>query len=220
MRKSLRALAVGSIVCAAALTSSMARAAVVNLHSNIDLGAFDLSGSVIDLTGSPPESASFAAGDTLKLDIDFKGNQTLKLGTAYRFTPILTTFGDTYDASGAISLHDFAGALTTVSGAFYCCSFGFNFTTPGYAGSGPIEFSGVTFTFANLTFATPVPVRRTASGVFLEIATYNNGGNGVGELPRAGAAVPEPASWALMILGLGGVGAAIRRQRPRLRFDQ
>lgn len=26
-------------------------------------------------------------------------------------------------------------------------------------------------------------------------------------------AVPEPASWALMILGVGGVGAALRRRR-------
>jgi len=29
----------------------------------------------------------------------------------------------------------------------------------------------------------------------------------------AGAAVPEPASWALMILGFGGAGAALRRSR-------
>lgn len=29
----------------------------------------------------------------------------------------------------------------------------------------------------------------------------------------AGAAVPEPATWAMMILGLGGVGAALRRRR-------
>jgi hypothetical protein len=27
-----------------------------------------------------------------------------------------------------------------------------------------------------------------------------------------GGGVPEPASWALMILGFGGVGAALRRQ--------
>jgi hypothetical protein len=29
----------------------------------------------------------------------------------------------------------------------------------------------------------------------------------------AGAAVPEPASWALMIMGFGGLGAMIRRRR-------
>jgi hypothetical protein len=30
------------------------------------------------------------------------------------------------------------------------------------------------------------------------------------------AAIPEPASWALMIMGFGGVGAAIRSRRRTL----
>lgn len=30
--------------------------------------------------------------------------------------------------------------------------------------------------------------------------------------------VPEPATWALMILGFGGIGAALRRQRPKALF--
>ena len=33
--------------------------------------------------------------------------------------------------------------------------------------------------------------------------------------PVAAGAVPEPASWALMILGFGGLGAALRRHRGR-----
>lgn len=31
-------------------------------------------------------------------------------------------------------------------------------------------------------------------------------------LSNAAAAVPEPASWAMMILGIGAVGCAMRRQ--------
>ena len=34
-------------------------------------------------------------------------------------------------------------------------------------------------------------------------------------LPSLGAAVPEPAAWAMMILGFGGVGALLRRHRSR-----
>jgi hypothetical protein len=29
----------------------------------------------------------------------------------------------------------------------------------------------------------------------------------------AGAAVPEPATWAMMIIGFGGVGATLRNRR-------
>ena len=36
----------------------------------------------------------------------------------------------------------------------------------------------------------------------------DDGGNDPG-----GGAVPEPASWAMMIVGFGGVGAAMRRRR-------
>jgi hypothetical protein len=34
--------------------------------------------------------------------------------------------------------------------------------------------------------------------------------------PALGATVPEPASWALMILGFGGIGAALRTRRLRV----
>ena len=38
---------------------------------------------------------------------------------------------------------------------------------------------------------------------------------GLGPLGEGGFAVPEPASWALMIMGVGGVGAVLRGKRRR-----
>ncbi len=69
MRKNFKALAaIGFIVgMGTLLGTSMAQAAVVTLHSEIDVTAINLNTSVIDLTGSAPETTSFAAGNTLKL---------------------------------------------------------------------------------------------------------------------------------------------------------
>lgn len=63
---------------------------------------------------------------------------------------------------------------------------------------------------SSLHFILPENVSFTSeSGVFL---------NDAGALPTEVAAVPEPATWAMMIVGFGLVGAAIRaRRQPQLR---
>ncbi len=44
----------------------------------------------------------------------------------------------------------------------------------------------------------------------------SNSGDNFGSITFSIAAVPEPATWALMILGFGAVGAAMRRRGARL----
>ena len=44
-------------------------------------------------------------------------------------------------------------------------------------------------------------------------AEYNPYGPALDNVSIAGGAVPEPASWALMIAGFGGVGSLMRRRR-------
>ena len=49
---------------------------------------------------------------------------------------------------------------------------------------------------------------------------YDGGGVGISSFdvsPFAGGAVPEPASWAMMILGMGAVGFAMRARKQGLR---
>lgn len=42
----------------------------------------------------------------------------------------------------------------------------------------------------------------------------NDTGSGLSEVRFNGSAVPEPASWAMLIVGMGSIGAVLRRQRP------
>jgi hypothetical protein len=54
----------------------------------------------------------------------------------------------------------------------------------------------------------------------VDVASYNPNGGALINTGRIGATiqggVPEPASWALMILGFGGVGAVLRTRRQRM----
>lgn len=97
-------------------------------------------------------------------------------------------------------------------------------------------------TAANLTFdfnATNALVLFQSTGLGRELyclqgkACFDNGGGaefvspvagftGSARLARSGeqfvASVPEPASWALMLLGFGGLGAMLRTRRPGAAF--
>ena len=89
------------------------------------------------------------------------------------------------------------------------CTGGLGGITPGFAQAGTGSFS--------LTFGSALTSIRLDNFVtrFQAIDPTQNGGNsGVG-LPVT-APVPEPASWALMILGFGVAGSALRRRNLEL----
>ncbi len=76
--------------------------------------------------------------------------------------------------------------------------------------SGPVTFSDIT----NNSFFN---FKATDGDVFTNISFQTSGDVAVGQV-RLGAltAVPEPAAWALMILGFGAAGTALRRRRTLL----
>jgi hypothetical protein len=58
------------------------------------------------------------------------------------------------------------------------------------------------------------------SGSFDLTALFNNAGVSHVDLFDHGGALPEPGSWALMLLGFGGIGFAMRRRRRNLTLPQ
>ena len=91
----------------------------------------------------------------------------------------------------------------------------FTYNGPDYRTSGGEYPDATQFTFAALS-----TFNNTAADGFYALAVKNNGGeagtltdnSGRVQVPISGA-IPEPATWGLMILGFGGVGGLLRRRR-------
>jgi hypothetical protein len=86
------------------------------------------------------------------------------------------------------------------------------------AGNNPLgTFNGTEFTGppANGDQGLGERITFNFNGAAVTKATFGSSQNSF-EFDRVGAAVPEPTSWALMILGFGGIGAAIRSRRRLL----
>jgi hypothetical protein len=139
------------------------------------------------------------------------------------------------DRTGAALTNFLGSAVTTLSrvdgGAFRLIGMEMAGNYGNFSGFSP-ETLGVTFTytFADGTSATEIRSLRNTAGQRLTVnalafddraltsVSWRPGANTSGFLQfddiRVVAGVPEPASWALMILGFGAVGGALRRRRP------
>jgi hypothetical protein len=102
-------------------------------------------------------------------------------------------FAGTPSATAAFSLDGLSGVLTHSTGSTSDLdwqTFSQNFTATG---------PSATLTFTNLTGG-------ANEGIFLDAVSV-------------GAAVPEPATWALMLLGFGFIGGAMRSAKRRQRLS-
>ena len=160
-------------------------------------------GSCVDLDGSTGNSGltssasySFTAGDEVALSYLFSGNQ--RGGAADSFTAYLNI-----------------AASTSVSSWGYRSSFYGNVTF------GPANTTGFTLSVSSIGSADPFRdlefffVASEAGAVSFQFQDGGNDNVGVilDDVSLSIAAVPEPSVWAMMILGFGAVGAAIRRRK-------
>ena len=164
------------------------------------------SGSCVDLAGTPGPGAitsknfyAFGAGDVVTLSFEVSGNQ--------RVDETNNVFGELFFAANT-SLANY-----TLGGGF-----GNQVALPGDFTSSFIS-SGTSTTGENQPFTvyTLSFTALEAGQVRFGIGTNDGGVYGpvLDNVSLTAGAVPEPASWGLMLIGFGGLGGALRAARRK-----
>jgi len=83
-------------------------------------------------------------------------------------------------------------------------------TTGGYYLNAATSFANSGVFTSNFTFASPVTLK---AFIFDDNLSDNSGGISLNIARTPDTAVPEPASWAMLIAGFGLIGAVMRRRR-------
>lgn len=129
--------------------------------------------------------------------------------------------GDSEAASGDISPHSAStqGGTSSSSIAAPAPLVASTFASSG-ATSGPAMAPAVLSAGPGASAAIPaaavaggLPAGAAFSALPLIPALFGGGGGGGGGSPSAASAVPEPATWLMMIVGFGIMGSALRRRR-------
>jgi hypothetical protein len=220
-------IAVALAVIAATL-SAVPASATTNLIANGDFGTGDFTdwtlgpygyGGATGNGGGSPTVTSFnitgsGAQTAAQLDVGIAGNSIQAgQGGGISFVQSFTTSGGTIDFSAAIAAVNTAQAATNLNGGDFAAL-----------------INGVQIAYYSFgSIAAGVTDRATLSGTdVLSGGTYNLEidisrpflppsnldqyiSNIVVDGPAVGG-VPEPATWAMMLIGFGGIGWAMRRQ--------
>lgn len=164
------------------------------------LPGYTLSGSAVLFTGSADGLSAAPATSATTRDatqyLSVQGGQTATLDTP--FLKAISFYIGSLDGFNSFTFNLADGTSQVVTGAILAALPGMdaNGNQTGFTTNGRLTFS----------FDSAIDSIVFASGAnSLEISDVG-----------AVAAVPEPATWALMILGMGGVGALMRRRRLAL----
>ncbi|MEZ5737275.1 MAG: PEPxxWA-CTERM sorting domain-containing protein [Novosphingobium sp.] len=154
-----------------------------------------------DLSGSPVITGGFSFNDSLTGVLGYGDLDAFSISLA----------GQTYDLADVGSLTNFQYfAFDTSTSTFVSAPI------TGVFGSGTGTFTSI------LSAATPglngdpgFFITPTAGGQYIEYITSIQGSYDTVTIEAVGGAVPEPASWGMMLLGLFAVGSAMRHRPAR-----
>jgi len=177
---------------------------------------------------TPASAALVANGITYDLIL----NSVTNSGKTGNFTLSISGVNTASDTEGGrTGINAFAFNDPALGTAVSGTSTGFNFLTGGLNAAG-CDGSGNFFCFANTGYVLTLGPGGTTSINFSVVSdtagswanysgdfkidwlgTKNGGYNLVSQVITSHTSVPEPATWAMMLLGFGGIGMAMRRGR-------
>ena len=207
MNPLFKSLAVAAIL---AVTGSQARAAtytvsLTGMTSGFTESMFNFNGSHYDafflnLSGLDANNAfTVSQGDTINSTVTLDAAYTIPASQQHTdFLQFLTGSAFPNENTGV------NGTFTFFDAGVQVASFGYSSTTSGqlasYAALFPPNNGAITFdSFTNDFFTNTLATSATLDGSSLEYALVSN-------------AVPEPASWAMMLVGFGMMGGLLRRR--------
>jgi len=208
----MKLFAAATLAGVLALGASSAQAATVMYHLTVNSPPACCGGTdygtvtVTDITGGFNISVALASG----VEVNANGNSTHD-ALAFDLSGSGITFGNFVSTLGTGASSEFAasGAIGNASpfGAF---NNSVSFTGPNGNPSGVTSFS------FDVT-GTGLALGSTVFDGFNVVFVADVFANGLtGNVAAITGGIPEPASWGLMILGFGGIGAALRTRRQRM----
>jgi hypothetical protein len=187
--------------------------AALVLSAGMGVGAAEASTWVLDYTANNPGDTPFSA------TLDLTASNTLNAAGGYDITAI-SGFVDGDAVAALIDNPSKPGASYSTDGLFIFDNVLWTsgaapvLSNPGllFTGASGHEYNLFSDDFVTYEMyqATPGYTEHSYGTISL-----HEGLDQGGPLGRLGGAVPEPATWTMMILGFGGVGALLRQRRSR-----
>ena len=200
-----RALIASSLLAGAAIASpASAQVATYNSQSSFASATTNTTTYGFDFTSQP------VSGDTYTLGpVTFSSSQLTSYNDAYGM-PYITDNNWGQASANTFTISSTTSALGLFLGS-YDGAATYSYLVNGVAGTVDVPAPNDT-TFLGFSDASgPISVTFNVLGDYgaateLDVPQFVAGDSAVGS-------VPEPATWAMMLLGFGGIGLAMRRQR-------